>query len=204
VWETPASHKVATERIWKKIQSLGGEAIAPKREAAAETVAAESVAQPPQPDPTPESATFPAISEPSVPSADRHPDSEPAPSQATRPSAPPVAAAPIDEPVATVGAQAANVAPVKGKAIKKASRTKKSRVGDTNASVQREGSKTSQVIAMLKREGGATLEEIMTTMGWQQHTTRALMSAGGSLAKKHGLVVASEKVGDQRTYFIKG
>ena len=68
----------------------------------------------------------------------------------------------------------------------------------------REGSKTSQVIAMLKREGGATLEEIMTAMGWQQHTTRALMSAGGSLTKKHGLVVTSQKVGDQRTYFIKG
>jgi hypothetical protein len=56
---------------------------------------------------------------------------------------------------------------------------------------------------MLKREGGATLEEIMTEMGWQQHTTRAMMSAGGSLAKKHGLVVTSEKVGDRRTYFIK-
>ena len=68
----------------------------------------------------------------------------------------------------------------------------------------REGNKTSRVIAMLRREGGATLEEIMSAMAWQQHTTRALMSAGGALAKKHGQVVTSEKVGDQRTYFIKG
>lgn len=68
----------------------------------------------------------------------------------------------------------------------------------------REGSKTSQVIAMLKREGGTTLEEIMTAMGWQRHTTRAMLSAGGSLTKKHGLVVTSEKVGDKRTYSIKG
>ena len=59
-------------------------------------------------------------------------------------------------------------------------------------------------LSMILGGCGATLEEIMTAMGWQQHTTRALMSAGGSLAKKHGLVVTSEKVGDKRTYFIKG
>ena len=56
---------------------------------------------------------------------------------------------------------------------------------------------------MLKREGGTTLEEIMSAMGWQKHTTRAMLSAGGSLTKKHGLVVTSEKVGDTRTYKIK-
>jgi hypothetical protein len=59
------------------------------------------------------------------------------------------------------------------------------------------------VIALLKREGGVTLEEIMSTMEWQKHTARALMSAGGSLAKKHSLVVISEKVGDERVYSIK-
>jgi hypothetical protein len=67
----------------------------------------------------------------------------------------------------------------------------------------REGSKISQVIEMLKRDGGTTLEEIMSTMAWQKHTTRAMLSAGGSLAKKHGLVVTSEKVGDKRAYSIK-
>jgi hypothetical protein len=65
------------------------------------------------------------------------------------------------------------------------------------------GNKTSQVIAMLKREGGTTLEEIMTAMGWQKHTTRAMLSAGGSLTKNHGLVITSEKLGDKRTYSIK-
>jgi Protein of unknown function (DUF3489) len=43
----------------------------------------------------------------------------------------------------------------------------------------------------------------MAAMGWQSHTTRAMMSAGGSLAKKHGLVISSQKVGDKRTYSIK-
>jgi hypothetical protein len=73
-----------------------------------------------------------------------------------------------------------------------------------DAGAPREGSKTSQVIAMLKREGGTTLEEIMTAMFWQKHTTQAMLSAGGSLTRKHGLVVTSEKVGDKRTYYIKG
>jgi hypothetical protein len=40
-------------------------------------------------------------------------------------------------------------------------------------------------------------------MGWQQHTTRALMSAGGSLAKKHGLTVVSTKgENGERTYSL--
>jgi hypothetical protein len=64
----------------------------------------------------------------------------------------------------------------------------------------RETSKTAQLIEMLKRPKGATLEEVMAKFGWQVHTTRALMSAGGSLTKKHGLTVISEKVGDSRTY----
>ena len=88
-------------------------------------------------------------------------------------------------------------------ATKKGSRAKKAPVTATSAGGPREGSKTSQVIAMLKREGGTTLEEIVTAMGWQRHTTRALLSSGGSLTKNHGLVVTSEKVGDRRTYSIK-
>ncbi len=66
----------------------------------------------------------------------------------------------------------------------------------------RETSKTAQLIEMLKRPKGATLEEVMAKFGWQIHTTRAIMSAGGSLTKKHGITVISEKVGDSRTYRI--
>jgi Protein of unknown function (DUF3489) len=67
----------------------------------------------------------------------------------------------------------------------------------------RDGSKIGQVIAMLRREGGTTLEEIMAAMEWQKHTTRALLSAGGALAKKHGLEILSEKMGDRRIYSLK-
>jgi hypothetical protein len=71
-----------------------------------------------------------------------------------------------------------------------------------SASGPRAASKTAQLIEMLKRPKGATLEEVMAEFGWQVHTTRAIMSAGGSLAKKHGITVISEKVGDSRTYRI--
>jgi len=106
----------------------------------------------------------------------------------------------------TVAPQSPDVASSEPGAKTKASRTKKAPAAANarEAGAPREGSKTSQVITMLKREGGTTLEEIMTTMGWLKHTTRAMLSAGGSLAKKHGLIVTCEKVGDKRTYYIKG
>jgi hypothetical protein len=105
-----------------------------------------------------------------------------------------------------VAPQTPAVAPEAAAPKNRANRAKNTPVSATTmeGGAPREGSKTSQVIAMLKREGGTTLEEIMTAMGWQKHTTRAMLSAGGSLTKKHGLIVTSEKVGDKRTYSIKG
>jgi len=72
----------------------------------------------------------------------------------------------------------------------------------TQASGPRANSKTAQLIEMLKEKGGATLEAVCKRFGWQAHTTRALMSAGGALAKKHGITVISEKVGETRNYRI--
>lgn len=86
-----------------------------------------------------------------------------------------------------------------------ATRTKKASAAAATkeAAAPRDGSKTSQVVAMLRREGGTTIEEIMAAMGWQKHTTRAMLSAGGSLTKNHGLVITSEKAGDRRVYSIR-
>jgi hypothetical protein len=103
-----------------------------------------------------------------------------------------------------VALQTPDFAPEETPARKKAALAKKAPVAAANAGVPREGSKISQVIAILKREGGTSLEEITTAMGWQKHTTRAMLSAGGSLTKNHGLVITSEKIGDKRTYSIKG
>jgi hypothetical protein len=108
-------------------------------------------------------------------------------------------------PATTVAPQSTDLASSEAPAKKEATPTKKAPAPATakEAGVPREGSKTSTVIAMLKREGGTTLEEIMTAMGWQKYTTRAMLSAGGSLTRNHGLTVISEKVGDKRTYSIR-
>jgi hypothetical protein len=110
----------------------------------------------------------------------------------------------IPEPDANVGEPGPDVAPAEATATKKAARKPKAPAGEKVVKAPRAESKTSRVIEMLKREGGATLEEIMAEMGWQKHTTQAMLSAGGSLTKNHGLAVTSEMVGDKRTYSIKG
>ena len=102
-----------------------------------------------------------------------------------------------------VAPQTPDVAPEEAPATKKATRTKKAATATANAGVPREGSKTSQVIELLRREGGVTLEELMAKFQWQPHTTRSMLSTGGPLVKKHGLLISSEKVGDKRTYCIK-
>lgn len=91
----------------------------------------------------------------------------------------------------TTAPQTPDVAPEQEPTKGNAGAEQKAPTSRTNAS--REGSKTSRVIELLKRPGGVTLKAIMTEMNWQSHTTRALLSAGGSLAKKHGLAVLSAK-----------
>lgn len=93
------------------------------------------------------------------------------------------------------------------KAAKKAAKTPKSAKptrasGPETATGPREGSKAAQLVAMLKRKDGATLAGIMKEFGWLAHTTRALLSAGGSL-RKMGITVESFKPeGGERTYRI--
>ncbi|NEX48307.1 DUF3489 domain-containing protein [Pseudotabrizicola algicola] len=64
---------------------------------------------------------------------------------------------------------------------------------------RRSGTKQEALIAMLRAEGGATIDEIVAATGWQAHTVRGAMS--GALKKKLGLEVTSEKVeGRGRVY----
>jgi hypothetical protein len=77
------------------------------------------------------------------------------------------------ERVATVGAQSPVVAPKEAKSATKAARSKKSPTPEPKPKAMREGSKTAQVIALLQRNNGATLAEIMDKMGWQKtHRSR--------------------------------
>jgi hypothetical protein len=106
-----------------------------------------------------------------------------------------------DAAPANTAAPKAKRAP-KGDAKPVAAKKATKKVAKRSANEPRATSKTAQLIEMLKRPKGATLAEVMAEFGWQVHSTRAIMSAGGSLAKKHGITVISEKVGDSRTYRI--
>jgi hypothetical protein len=66
---------------------------------------------------------------------------------------------------------------------------------------RRKGTKQEAVIAMLRTEGGATIDEITAATNWAPHTARGFMS--GALKKKLGLTITSEKVeGRGRCYRI--
>lgn len=105
----------------------------------------------------------------------------------------------------TLGAGPTPTGSVSKTPAKKAARSaaKSAKTPKSVGSGTRATSKTAQLIEMLRRPKGATLEEVMARFGWQIHTTRALMSAGGSLTKKHGITVISERVGEVRTYRVK-
>jgi len=55
---------------------------------------------------------------------------------------------------------------------------------------QREGTRKAAVVALLEREGGATLEEIMSATSWQKHSVRGFISTLGS---KHGYTIVSTR-----------
>jgi hypothetical protein len=56
----------------------------------------------------------------------------------------------------------------------------------------RADTKQAQLIVMLKRRKGASIEEIGEKFGWQAHTVRCTIA--GALKKKLGLDVISEKI----------
>jgi hypothetical protein len=193
---------IAVARIWKAIQRLG-DALPPEQpvdEAVVKTPLAAQVAAEPVP------GTEPAVVAPHAP--DAAPEESPATNDATPANAAPSSAS-SEKLLRMLERAFEGLTPEqraeKWDALKKALDELKP-AGSKKAArtgAPREGSKTSQVIAMLKREVGTTVDEIMATMEWQQHTTRAMLSAGGSLVKKHGLVIVSENVGGKRVYSIK-
>ena len=65
----------------------------------------------------------------------------------------------------------------------------------------RHGSKAAQIIDLLQRPGGATLQDLMHATAWQAHSIRGFVS--GTLGKKMGLTVVSTKRDDgERVYSI--
>jgi Protein of unknown function (DUF3489) len=73
---------------------------------------------------------------------------------------------------------------------------------ETVSRAPRPGSKLAMVVDLLEREAGATIAEIMTATGWQQHTVRGALA--GSITKKLGRTVISEKIeGRGRVYRLQ-
>lgn len=150
------NRKIAAERIWKAIQSL----------------APVAKAEPAVPEPvTPEA---PAVQSQAEPAIVAQPNQEVAGEQVAAAQPEVIAScepAPV-EAAADAGAHGGEVEPVATPATPKPTRRKNS-VGEPKAAAEpkatREGSKTAQVVAMLQREGGATLVEIMEKMDWQKH-----------------------------------
>jgi Protein of unknown function (DUF3489) len=73
--------------------------------------------------------------------------------------------------------------------------------GRSSANSPRSGRKQEQMIGLLHRPEGASIAEMAKASGWQVHSLRGVMS--GTLKKKLGLAIASEKVeGRGRIYRI--
>jgi len=62
------------------------------------------------------------------------------------------------------------------------------------------GTRAAQLVAMLKRKTGATLDDIVKATNWQPHTTRAALTG----LKKRGYEITSEKPDYTRIYRIAG
>ncbi len=66
---------------------------------------------------------------------------------------------------------------------------------------RRKGTKQETLIAMLRADGGATIEEMAMALQWAPHTCRGALS--GTLKKKLGLTISSEKIeGRGRVYSL--
>ena len=81
---------------------------------------------------------------------------------------------------------------VRGKTTKSASRTQTS---------QSKTSKQDQVLAMLRRANGASIDEIVAATDWQPHSARGFLS--GAVKKRLGIDVVSDKGEDGvRRYYV--
>jgi hypothetical protein len=68
--------------------------------------------------------------------------------------------------------------------------------GTAPAETPKACSKQQQLAALVVRDEGATLEQMIAATGWLPHTTRAALTG----LKKKGYVISSDKVNGVRTY----
>jgi hypothetical protein len=99
-----------------------------------------------------------------------------------------------------------DVAPPATPVATERTRSKKSPAKDTRSARAQKGAtesrtnKKAEVIAMMKRAKGATLDEIMEATGWQKHTVRGFVSILGS--KRSEKIESAKNAAGERTYRI--
>ena len=71
--------------------------------------------------------------------------------------------------------------------------------GPSGPSAPRGGSKLARVIALLERDRGATIAELIAATGWLAHTTRAALTG----LRKRGYAVAIDRSDDKRGSFYR-
>jgi hypothetical protein len=85
---------------------------------------------------------------------------------------------------------------------RKPAKPRKPRTEESQSPRHRSDTKQAEMIALLQRAKGATLDELVTATGWQAHTVRGAMS--GALKKRLGFTIGSEKVDNRgRVYRIE-
>jgi hypothetical protein len=73
-------------------------------------------------------------------------------------------------------------------------------LGQSAPAPVRADSKLGKMIALLRRQDGAPIAQMMKVTGWQAHSVRGAMS--GMIKKRLGLTITSTKLGASRTYRI--
>jgi hypothetical protein len=102
---------------------------------------------------------------------------------------------------ATGTAKKGHAAASKAGSAHKPSSAKKGAKPRRKAGNARPGSKTAKILDLVKRPGGATLQELRKATSWQPHSIRGFLSL---LGKKKGMAVQSTKSPDgERTYSVK-
>ncbi len=91
-----------------------------------------------------------------------------------------------------------NVAPLAAQETGKKARSGRKAAPEADAP---NANKTATVLDLLRREGGATLDDIMSATGWQAHSVRGFIS--GVLGRRMGLTVESTRREDgKRAYSV--
>jgi hypothetical protein len=67
---------------------------------------------------------------------------------------------------------------------------------EANVTWPKRPSKQQQLAALVVRDAGATLEQMIAATGWLPHTTRAALTG----LRKKGFIISSDKVEGVRTY----